>query len=181
MSPIHDLAASTVDLVRGARGVRPTKNNLLAVERSFSIGMPVDDDGFLRRECPNCEREFKWRPSPEGENGEPMPDAGYACPYCTKRAPADQWWTKAQVEYVSALAMSEIVGSELGSLERDADPNALISFEIRVEKPKPPAPLEPESNDMRRVDFGCHPVEPIKIADDWRNDVHCIICGGPSG
>lgn len=28
---------------------------------------PLDSDGFLRRECPTCEREFKWLPSCEGE------------------------------------------------------------------------------------------------------------------
>ena len=22
--------------------------------------IPLDSDGFLRRECPTCEREFKW-------------------------------------------------------------------------------------------------------------------------
>ena len=151
------------------------------MERSLSISIPVDDDGFLRRECPNCELEFKWRPTPEGEKGEPMPDAGYACPYCAARAKSDRWWTKAQAEYVGALAMSEIVGPELEGLERDADPDALISFEIRVDKPERPAPLGPEPSDMKRVDFECHPGEPIKIDSDWQSEVHCIICGAARG
>lgn len=30
---------------------------------SFGMTIPLDSDGFLRRECPICEREFKWRPS----------------------------------------------------------------------------------------------------------------------
>jgi DNA-directed RNA polymerase subunit RPC12/RpoP len=138
--------------------------------------MPLDDDGFLRRECPNCEREFKWRPTPEGEVGEPAPEAGYACPYCAKRAPSDHWWTKDQLEHAESLAVSEILGPELKALERRADPDALISFEVSVDTPPRPAPLPDEPNDMQRVDFDCHPAEPVKVADDWSEALHCLIC-----
>jgi hypothetical protein len=27
-----------------------------------------------------------------------------------------------------------------------------------------------ESEDMRRVDFGCHPGEPLKILEGWQGD-----------
>ena len=30
---------------------------------TLGMTIPLDSDGFLRRECPTCEREFKWRPS----------------------------------------------------------------------------------------------------------------------
>jgi len=30
---------------------------------------------------------------------------------------------------------------------------------------------------MTRVDFACHPSEPLKILDDWHEPVHCLICG----
>jgi hypothetical protein len=30
---------------------------------------------------------------------------------------------------------------------------------------------------MRRVDFLCHPAEPVKVLDDWGRPVHCLICG----
>ena len=26
----------------------------------IEIALPLDNDGFLRRECPSCERQFKW-------------------------------------------------------------------------------------------------------------------------
>ncbi len=73
--------------------------------------------------------------------------------------------------------MSEIAGPDLEGLERDPDPNSLISFEVRVQQPPRPAPLPEELNDMRRVDLACHPLEPIKVDAEWRGDVHCIICG----
>ena len=30
--------------------------------RNIAITLPVDKDGFLRRECPSCKRQFKWLP-----------------------------------------------------------------------------------------------------------------------
>jgi hypothetical protein len=33
---------------------------------------------------------------------------------------------------------------------------------------------------MTRVDFECHPTEPVKVLDDWDNPVHCRICGQPN-
>jgi hypothetical protein len=39
-----------------------------------------------------------------------------------------------------------------------------------------PEPLT-EDDDMRRIDFACHPSEPLKLLDDWRQPVHCLVCG----
>jgi hypothetical protein len=62
-------------------------------EVQLSMSLPLDGDGFLRRECATCEREFKWLPSPdqlEEGNGESraaatdaQPPDAYYCPYCT--------------------------------------------------------------------------------------------------
>ncbi len=34
---------------------------------SLAMSSPLDSDGFLYRECPICEREFKWLHTPEGD------------------------------------------------------------------------------------------------------------------
>ena len=61
-------------------------------EVTLSMAIPVDSDGFLRRECPTCEREFKWLPTSQGDGGAAaVPDGGYFCPYCGVQAPADAW------------------------------------------------------------------------------------------
>ena len=31
------------------------------------VSLPLDSDGFLRRECPTCEREYKWFSHQEGD------------------------------------------------------------------------------------------------------------------
>jgi hypothetical protein len=74
-------------------------------EVRLSMSLPLDGEGFLRRECPTCEREFKWLPSPDPEDdvevaatteGAEAPES-YYCPYCAVSAPPDTWMTKAQV------------------------------------------------------------------------------------
>lgn len=37
-------------------------------EISVPVSPPVDQDGFLRRECPTCEKQFKWYVHEEGDS-----------------------------------------------------------------------------------------------------------------
>ena len=61
-------------------------------------------------------------------------------------------------------------------VERGIRPGGPVSLKVTLSEPKQPQPLtEPE--DMRRVDFSCHPTEPVKVLDDWDGPVHCIVCG----
>jgi hypothetical protein len=137
---------------------------------STTVSLPLDSDGFLRRECPHCERELKWRPTPEGEQGYPAPEGGYYCPCCGQQAEVNSWFTKAQVAHVDQVA------ADLADpLIRDAANELGASYE--PSGPRDLSPLPPEPNDMRRVDFECHPAEPVKVADDWADPVHCLVCG----
>ena len=153
---------------------------------SLAISMPLDSDGFLRRECPTCERELKWRPTPEGEEPIPVPDGGYFCPYCGIQAAADTWLTKAQVELVHATVASEVVdpmlkkfGDDIGRISRRS--GGIISASVQHRPSPKPAALT-ESDDMTRVNFSCHPTEPVKVLDDWAKPVRCLVCGadGPT-
>lgn len=141
---------------------------------SVSVPIEVDDDGFLRRECPHCEREFKWLPS---DDSEPMPAEGYHCPYCNQQADADHWVTKAQIDYVGAVDMQEFAGPLLDDLEQSFNRgHGMVSAHFeRGDTSTPVKPSEP--NDMRRIDFGCHAKEPVKVDDGWIEPVHCLICG----
>jgi len=51
-----------------------------------------------------------------------------------------------------------------------------IRAEVTVDEPDSPPELE-ERDDMRRVDFSCHPSEPVKVLDGWETEVHCLMCG----
>jgi hypothetical protein len=137
-------------------------------EVSFEMTIPLDSDGFLRRECPTCEREFKWRPSAAEveEPVEPAYEADYFCPYCGVQAPADAWLTQAQLALAQNIAHREVIAPmvrELGAYETPDKLDPLI-----------------EADDMTLVSFPCHPSEPLKVLDDWRKPVRCLICGQPA-
>ncbi len=146
--------------------------------------IPVDLDGFLRRECPTCEREFKWFPA-SGDDGDAVdvPEGGYFCPYCGVQAPADAWFTEAQLAYARGLVEVEVVEP---MLEKFADDIArtfksagMTTRSASSSRAAEPDPLT-EDDDMIRVDFACHQSEPLKILDDWHQPVHCLICGEPN-
>ncbi|MGH9093292.1 MAG: hypothetical protein ACRDZR_18215 [Acidimicrobiales bacterium] len=135
---------------------------------SFGMTIPLDSDGFLRRECPTCEREFKWRPSEaeDEERADPTDIVGYFCPYGGVQAPCDAWLTQAQVALAQNIVARELIGpmvSKLGAYEEPDEFDPLT-----------------EADDMTLVVFPCHPSEPLKVLDDWRKPVYCLICGKAS-
>jgi hypothetical protein len=146
----------------------------------LSVTIPLDADGFLRRECPTCERELKWMPTPEGVEPVPVPDGGYFCPYCGVQAGPEAWHTRAQVEYFQRIAKARVVdpmlvkfGNDIRQMGRRS--RGVFSVSIEHERSDEPEPLS-DDDDMRRVDFECHPSEPIKVLQDWNGAVRCIIC-----
>jgi hypothetical protein len=152
-------------------------------EREMSMAIPLDDEGFLLRECPTCEREFKWLASSDGAESEPVPDGGYYCPYCGIQAPEDAWWTTEQLAAAENKMMRDVVGPELKRFQRDLgklgrSSGGLVSFKPgRIDLPSEANPLVDSSDDMERVDFGCHPKEPVKVLSSWSQDLYCLICG----
>jgi endogenous inhibitor of DNA gyrase (YacG/DUF329 family) len=155
-------------------------------EMEISVAIPLDEDRFLMRECPACEREFRWHLSEEESPEQSAEEEDVAeeqrelyCPYCGKQSAPDNWFTEAQIEFLQANAMHEI-GPQLdgifGGMERD-------SGFLRVEvdgslDPGKPEPLEEDlAKEARRVDFSCHPEEPVKVDPGWEKPIHCLICG----
>lgn len=153
-------------------------------EDYIPMTLPLDRDGFLRRECPNCERLFKWWSSPptEGKQQEATQEApeAYFCPYCHEPADLSSWWTKEQLEYVQQLALAKALGSSVQRLQRNSKRRSRRSGNIRSEFSSQPMP-EPEAlsepDDMVRVDVPCHPEEPIKVEEGWEREVACLVCG----
>jgi hypothetical protein len=136
-------------------------------EVARGVSIPLDADGFVRRECPTCEREFKWLyTSGEEEGAETVADGGYFCPYCGVQAPGDAWLTQAQVALIGNMVEIEVVGP------------MIKSFADVYDEPDRLDPLTEDDN-MMRVDFACHPSEPLKVLADWRKAVRCLICGEP--
>jgi len=152
----------------------------------LGMTVPLDADGFLRRECPTCEREFKWLPNAEDEaaSTEVPYGGGYFCPYCAIQAPLDSWFTPTQIQLAENIVATEVVGPMLKDFTRDLKnigrrSGGLLRVSVTSEAPDEMDALT-EADDMRRVDFLCHPAEPIKVFDEWDRQVHCLICGEPA-
>lgn len=149
---------------------------------TLGMSVPLDSDGFLRRECPTCEREFKWLPSLDQDEGpERVPDGGYFCPYCGVQAPTNVWLTQAQQSLAQNMVSTEILGPMLKRFAENVEglgqkSGGIISASVDYDEPDKIDPLT-ELDDMKRIDFVCHPSEPLKVLDDWTKQVHCLICG----
>lgn len=147
-------------------------------EISIPVTLPLDSDGFLRRECPTCEQQFKWFSHPEGDPDAEAVDQ-YFCPLCGAPAGVDAWWTPEQLEYAHGAA-----GPEMDRLVQDAMKDAFKGLKGVSYKPDPgftlgiETPDQPfEPDDMVIVEPPCHPNEPLKIPEQTSEHVHCLVCG----
>ena len=142
------------------------------------VSLPLDNDGFLRRECPTCEQEFKWFSHAEGDD-DAEPVSQYFCPLCGVAAGLDSWWTPAQLEYgfgsaSGALdqAMQDALADAFKGIEgMKFEPNSSFSLDIET----PDSIIEPD--DMIIVEPPCHPNEPLKVPEISTERVFCLICG----
>ncbi len=144
-----------------------------------SITLPLDE-GFLRRQCPSCDREFKWHQGPTDDRPSDFADpAMYHCPYCGLTALVDECQTAEQIEFIQAMVTGPVtreVADEVDEMARRYSGDFIKISVTHDPEPEPPAPLV-EPHDMGVVTSPCHPWEPIKITEDWTEAVHCLICG----
>ena len=146
----------------------------------LSLPFPLDSDGFLRRACPSCCLDFKWRPDDSRDESTSTREV-YFCPYCRAEALPNEWFTSEQVAYIQDEVMEQVVNPSLDDLAQsvraiERASGGLISGRLDI-PPRQHAPPIFESDDMRLVNFSCHPDEPLKVAEDWTGEVHCLMCG----
>lgn len=146
------------------------------------LGVPVSlplDDGFLRRECPTCEREFKWF-SHSDDDVDAAVTNQYFCPLCGVGAATDSWWTKAQLEYMdsaAAPAASQLVEDALNDMFKGVKGATFSKGTSHDATGFLEPPFEP--NDMISVEPPCHPNEPLKVPQQNATRIYCLICGSP--
>lgn len=143
---------------------------------TLDVALPLDR-GFLRRECPNCAREFKRIGARvQGFDGG---DIAFVCPYCYETGAPDAWWTPEQLRYLTEVAREEVVTPKLRRFEREIAAMDFGGFiKATLEGVEAPPALKPEEpKDMKRTEFPCHQEEPLRVLDEWEFDVACHACG----
>lgn len=97
---------------------------------TYSVDIKIDEEGYLGRECPECEKYFKIKP------GTGIPDfSDCFCPYCRHFGPQDQFRTKQQIEYAQSVVLKKISGDLLKMMKKmETKPtgNQFISIGITV-------------------------------------------------
>lgn len=71
-----------------------------ALKGLTSVSIPIEKDkkGFIDKQCPNEDCEFLFKVEHEDWSNL-FKDEAVWCPLCRHQAPAEQWFTKAQVEH----------------------------------------------------------------------------------
>jgi hypothetical protein len=147
----------------------------------LSISLPLDQDGFLRRECPSCDQQFKWHYGPANEEAENESAAYvYYCPFCGEPAGMDSWWTREQAAYVEGAATTGVMRQlqqEFRAGSRSSSRRSGLRLEFKGgDIPAVPGSLT-EPVDMQIIASPCHSYEPVKVPDDATGPFHCLICG----
>jgi len=177
-------------------------------EATIDVSFPLDD-GFLRRQCPLCLREFKvlltreelssateaatdsFMIEPDGEStkpprSEPEPDEQQlTCPYCGQTAGKRAWWTEEQVAYIHAIVqnyLAKLVDEHLiRPLKRTFGKPSTGMVSLRVEGGEARQQETWISPEANDMEVFELPCcqRTIKIEPAWRNQVHCFFCGFP--
>ena len=146
---------------------------------TYSVRLPLDADGFLRRECPQCLQHFKWHSGPTAgrPEGEVDPVVVFFCPRCGSSAAPDHWWTQEQLAFARESIHGPALREAADELEKVFRGVKGLTYKPgQLDEPEPPTALH-EPNDMIIVAPPCHPWEPVKVPGEAAARVHCLICG----
>ena len=173
-------------------------------ETTIQVPFPVDDEGFFRRECPYCRREFKIlleraelgdmisqledsylveeTSGVDADGGREEVDL-LTCPYCGQQANRETWWTQEQLLHVRTHLenlVADVVNEQLiqplkREFGRKTSGPLTFRFEGR-ELEKKNVWMSPESSDMKVFDLPCCGRK-VKIDPEWSREVRCLFCG----
>lgn len=176
-------------------------------EIKINLSFPLDNDGFFRRECPFCYKEFKILLEKEEltditqkgidsfmiemkEKATDLDDiehseTEFTCPYCGQRASKDNWWTQGQLAYVGIIAknimIKKVNENFIRPLKKTFNKSSSDMFSIRFDgkeiKQQEPC-ISPEINDMEIFNLSCCQRK-IKIEKNWNDIIYCFFCGFP--
>ena len=138
----------------------------------ISVPLPLDANGFLRRKCPACSRQFKWYYGATDQRPDDFNDPShYHCPLCGEPSEAGQFLTDDQSEFATGYAMLPAM-QELEAEMRKS------GFDFKIDSVDPPNAIT-EPDDMVAIAPPCHPWEPVKVPEESKGPYFCLICGEP--
>ena len=77
--------------------------------QSVSVPIESDEKGYIDKQCPSEDCEFIFKVNSDDWSNI-FKDEAVWCPLCRHEAPADQWFTKEQVDHSKAEALAVVKG-----------------------------------------------------------------------
>jgi len=177
--------------------------------QNFNVTVSTDRDGFLRRTCPSCGRDFKTEnhqvdlasaltpqihrigrelgvlsANTESEEPEDM----LCCPYCSHRTEASAMLPEDLFYYFKRLLMRELVipmlNRTFGELEetfgRSSRSGSLISIHMEYSRGVlPPRPIHGPEPPDMKIVEFLCCGKRIKVAEQWDGIRACTYCATP--
>ena len=162
------------------------------------VELPRDAAGFVRRECPSCQRDFKTLPRAHDgsavqrrlaslfpfenahEGFDEVPDTW--CLYCGHRAAGDEWLTPAQQAHVEDVARAwanHVRYEQLAHVTRTLGHNPRPTF-VSTRPRALPGPMSPDVGELRRLPLVCCG-EDVQAHWDHDGPLYCPRCGARHG
>ncbi|EIM63787.1 hypothetical protein [Desulfobacter postgatei] len=133
--------------------------------QSVSVPIESDEKGYIDKQCPSEDCEFIFKVNSDDWSNI-FKDEAVWCPLCRHEAPADQWFTKEQVDHAKAEALAVVKGKINNALKSGAEKfnrrqskNSFISMSMKV------------SGGKRRT----HTI-PAKAAELMQLEIQCENC-----
>lgn len=126
----------------------------------ISVEIPLDDDGFLDRQCPsvNCRRYFKVLHT----DWEAAQVSAVVCPFCGYDDDPGNFTTVEQQDYLQQTALAiaqeklqEMLSGFAKSVNRRQSRNSLISINVTTKFSEIAVPVTPEALDSLRLQIQC--------------------------
>lgn len=135
--------------------------------RSISIQIDTDEKGYIDKQCPSVECEFLFKVN-DDDWSNLFKDEAVWCPMCRHEAPADQWFTAAQVKHAKSEALTVVKG-EMN--------NALRSGAQKFNRRQPRNSFITMSMEVKGGTLRTYTL-PAKSADVMQLEIKCDNCSG---
>lgn len=107
--------------------------------QTVSVPLETDDKGYVDKQCPSEECEFLFKLHAD-DWGSLVKDEAVWCPMCRHEAPANEWFTLAQVEHAKKQALAIVEGevhnaliSSAEQFNRNQPRNGFVSMTMKLE------------------------------------------------
>lgn len=130
-----------------------------------STEIQADEKGYIDKQCPSDECEFIFKVN-EHDWGDIFKDEAVWCPMCRHEAPAESWFTKAQIEHAKEEALAVVQGRIN---------NALCSGARKFNRRQPKKSFVSMSMKVSGGSYRTHTI-PAEVADLMQLEIQCEEC-----